>query len=134
MALNARTSPSAVRTRMPGLLPNLKMTPLFGLSADSLPAVTLAVAGSPPSGGTRYRATGYAMAAAVETKPTVKRASRNERRSKSGARSVAGAAGGAMGNSERIQQPEKSRGAGIRTVPVARRDGPEVVDAWYARR
>ena len=35
-ALNARTSPSAVRTTMPGLLPNLKIFALLGRSAAAL--------------------------------------------------------------------------------------------------
>ena len=57
-ALKARTSPSAVRTTMPGRLPNLKIFALFGRSADALPALALAVAGSPPAGGIRKRDTG----------------------------------------------------------------------------
>ena len=57
-ALNARTSPSAVRTTMPGWLPNLKICPVLGLSAAALPALALAVAGSPLAGGIRNRETG----------------------------------------------------------------------------
>jgi len=40
-ALNARISPSAVRTTMPGLLPNLKIAAEFGRSAPARPATTL---------------------------------------------------------------------------------------------
>src|SRR4029077_10473935 len=57
-ALNARMSPSAVRTTMPGRLPNLKIRPLFGLRAAALPALALAVGGSPLAGGIRNRETG----------------------------------------------------------------------------
>src|SRR6266487_147101 len=83
-ALNARTSPSAVRTTIPGLLPNLKIEAEFGLSAIARPATALAVAGSPLAGGTRNRETGYAMARAVETNPVASNVSRNVRRSNSG--------------------------------------------------
>ena len=57
-ALNARTSPSGVRTTMPGLLPNLKIFPEFGFNSAALHATALAVSGSPLSGGIRYRETG----------------------------------------------------------------------------
>src|SRR5262249_61317836 len=78
-ALNARTSPSGVRTTIPGLLPNLKIAPEFGLSATAFPATTLDVAGSPPTGGIRNRATGYAIAMAGDTKPGGSRVSRKVR-------------------------------------------------------
>src|SRR5262249_35340845 len=57
-ALNARTSPSGVRTTMPGLLPNLNTFPEFGFSSDALPADALSVSGSPLAGGIRYCETG----------------------------------------------------------------------------
>src|SRR5919204_4549153 len=43
-ALNARMSPSAVLTTIPGLLPNLKIAAEFGLRAEAFPATTLVVA------------------------------------------------------------------------------------------
>src|SRR5213596_1438732 len=82
-ALNARISPSAVRTTMPGLLPTLKMAAGLRRSAPAQPATTLCVAGSPLAGGIRKRETGYAIATAVDTNPTARSASRNMRRSKS---------------------------------------------------
>src|SRR5687767_11831408 len=82
MALKARSSPSPVRTTIAGLLPNLKMIPLFGLRAAARPATAAAAADSPLAGGTRKRATGYSIAAAVETKPTLSTRSSKDRRSK----------------------------------------------------
>src|SRR5262245_48428822 len=52
-ALKARISPSAVRTTMPGLLPNLKMAAALRPSALTRPATAVCVAGSPLAGGTR---------------------------------------------------------------------------------
>jgi len=58
-AENARRSPAAVRTRMPGRLPNLKICPVFGFTSSGLRAmVTEAAVDSPAGGGTRYRLTG----------------------------------------------------------------------------
>src|SRR5262245_56463730 len=84
MAPSARMSPSAVRTTMPGLLPNLKIFPELGFSSPARAAVADAVSGSPLGGGTRKRETGYAIAAAVDTNPTARSASRKLRRSNAG--------------------------------------------------
>ena len=62
---------------MPGRLPNLKILALFGRSADAFPALALAVAGSPPAGGTRKPGTGYTLAPAGEPKPPARSASRD---------------------------------------------------------
>ena len=58
-ALNARTSPSAVRTTMPGLLPNLKMR--RGVRLERRGRAGDRAVASPArrsAGGTRNRATG----------------------------------------------------------------------------
>src|SRR5581483_8463707 len=81
-ALNARISPSAVRTTIPGLLPNLKIAAELGFNAAAGPADADCVAGSPLAGGIKNCETGYAIATAVETKPVASSASRNVRRSK----------------------------------------------------
>ena len=62
-------------------MPKGKIIPAFGFRATALPATT-AFVGSPVAGGIRKLDTGYATAAAVETKPTASSASRNVRRSK----------------------------------------------------
>ena len=59
----------------------MKIVAELGRSAPARTATTLSVAGSPLAGGTRKRPTGYAIAAAVDTKPTESSASRNVRRS-----------------------------------------------------
>jgi hypothetical protein len=58
-AENARSSPDAVRTMMPGRLPNLKIFAEFGASSSGANgSVTVDAADSALLGGTRYRATG----------------------------------------------------------------------------
>ena len=58
-AVKAFSSPVVVLTRIPGLLPNLKICPLFGLISTGLrSSTTLAALDSAAFGGIRYRVTG----------------------------------------------------------------------------
>ena len=57
-AENARTSPVAVRTRIPGFAPKRKILPEFGGSSESLPARTRLTGASATSGGITKRKTG----------------------------------------------------------------------------
>ena len=47
----ARQSPAAVRRRIPGLLPNLKMRALLGVNSSTLPATTSVAVDSATAGG-----------------------------------------------------------------------------------
>src|SRR5262249_22924221 len=58
VAENARNSPSAVRTRIPGRVPNLNILAVFGFSSATWPATTLVWGASATGGGMRNSMTG----------------------------------------------------------------------------
>jgi hypothetical protein len=58
-AVNALNSPLGVFIRIPGILPNRKIFPLFCFDSSYVPAITEVVIGSEDFGGIKYFTTGY---------------------------------------------------------------------------